>query len=218
MSEILEQVFNGVSLASILLLIALGLTFTFGQMGVINMAHGELIMAGAFTPYALQTGVGLFAGAAGAAFVVSLPVAFVVAGAMGLAMERLLIRRMYARPLAPLLVTFGMSLILQQAAKDLFGAPNVEVIAPSWLRGNWQAFGFTMPHSRIFMSRQPLRTEPSARAATLKTLLGCRSTQTCRIAATSHARTGKRCHGVCGRPSVGRWPARRSRHDGSGRL
>ncbi len=151
MSEILEQIFNGVSLASILLLIALGLTFTFGQMGVINMAHGELIMAGAFTPYALQTGVGLFAGAAGAAFVVALPVAFVVAGAMGLAMERLLIRRMYDRPLDTLLVTFGMSLILQQVAKDLFGAPNVEVIAPSWLRGNWRAFGFTMPHSRIFI-------------------------------------------------------------------
>ena len=152
MEIILEQLFNGLSLASVLLLIALGLTFTFGQMGVINMAHGELIMAGAFTPYVLQTGAwGIFAGAAGAAFVVSLPVAFVAAGLMGVAMERLLIRRMYGRPLDTLLVTFGVSLILQQAAKDVFGAPNVSVRAPTWLRGNIEPFGFTMPYSRLFI-------------------------------------------------------------------
>jgi urea transport system permease protein len=152
MEIILEQLFNGVSLASVLLLIALGLTFTFGQMGVINMAHGELIMAGAFTPYVLQTGAwGLLAGATGAAFLVSLPLAFVVAGLMGVLMERLVIRRMYGRPLDTLLVTFGISLILQQAARDLFGAPNVAVRAPSWLRGNIEPFGFTMPYSRLFI-------------------------------------------------------------------
>ena len=151
MEILLEQLFNGLSLASVLLLIALGLTFTFGQMGVINMAHGELIMAGAFTPYVLQTGVGLFAGATGAAFAVSLPVAFVVAGLMGVAMERLVIRRMYGRPLDTLLVTFGISLILQQAAKDLFGAPNVAVRAPGWLRGNVDTLGFTMPYTRLFI-------------------------------------------------------------------
>ena len=151
MDTFLEQLFNGLSLASIMLLIALGLTFTFGQMGVINMAHGELIMAGAYTPFVLQTKVGLLAGATGTAFVLALPIAFVVAGVMGLAMERLLIRRMYGRPLDTLLVTFGISLILQQAAKDLFGAANVEVVAPSWLRGRWRAFGFTMPHSRLFI-------------------------------------------------------------------
>ncbi|HSH22899.1 MAG TPA: urea ABC transporter permease subunit UrtB, partial [Acidimicrobiales bacterium] len=151
MEILLEQLFNGLSLASVLLLIALGLTFTFGQMGVINMAHGELIMAGAFTPYVLQTGVGAFAGAAGAAFAVSLPLAFLVAGLMGVAMERLVIRRMYGRPLDTLLVTFGISLILQQAGKDLFGAPNVAVRAPSWLRGNVDVAGFTMPYSRLFI-------------------------------------------------------------------
>ncbi len=149
MEIILEQLFNGLSLASVLLLIALGLTFTFGQMGVINMAHGELIMAGAFTPYVLQTG--LMAGAAGAAFMVSLPLAFVVAGLMGVAMERLIIRRMYGRTLDTLLVTFGISLILQQAGKDLFGAPNVAVRPPDWLRGNIDTFGFTMPYSRLFI-------------------------------------------------------------------
>jgi urea transport system permease protein len=151
MGTILEQLFNGVSLASVLVLIALGLTFTFGQMGVINMAHGELIMAGAYTPYVLQHRTALFHGHDGLAYVLALPVAFVVAGVMGIVMERLLIRRMYGRPLDTLLVTFGVSLILQQGAKDLFGAPNVGVVAPTFLRGNSRLAGFTMPHSRIFI-------------------------------------------------------------------
>lgn len=151
MATILEQLFNSVSVASVLLLIALGLTFTFGQMGVINMAHGEFIMAGAFTPYVLQTKVALLAGAAGASFLLALPVAFLVAGVMGVVLERTLIRRMYGRPLDTLLVTFGISLLLQQLARDLFGAPNVSITAPSWLRGNWAVLGFTMPHSRLFI-------------------------------------------------------------------
>ena len=142
METFLEQLFNGVSLGSILLLVALGLTFTFGQMGVINMAHGEFIMAGAYTPYMLQTSsIGLFAGATGAglAFVAALPLAFLLAGVMGVILERVLLRRMYGRPLDTLLVIFGVSLILQQGAKDLFGAPNVNVRAPTWLTGNWSA-------------------------------------------------------------------------------
>ena len=154
MENLLEQIFNGVSLGSVLLLVALGLTFTFGQMGVINMAHGEFIMAGAYTPYVLQTGtIGLFAGSAGAglAFVAALPLAFAVAGLMGVVLERVLIRRMYGRQLDTLLVTFGVSLMLQQGAKDLFGAPNVNVRAPSWLTGNWRLLGVTMPHSRLFI-------------------------------------------------------------------
>jgi urea transport system permease protein len=152
MDAVLGQLFNGVSLASVLLLIALGLTFTFGQMGVINMAHGELIMAGAFTPYVLQTKVGLLAGAtAGTAFVLSIPLAFVVAGLMGVAMERLVLRRMYGRPLDTLLVTFGISLVLQQAAKDLFGASNVAVTSPTWLRGSVSLLGVDMPLSRLFI-------------------------------------------------------------------
>ena len=151
MDVALEQLFTGLSIASVLLLIALGLTFTFGQMGVINMAHGELIMAGAFAPYVLQTKVAVLAGASATAFMLSLPLAFLVAGVLGVAMERLLIRRMYGRPLDTLLVTFGLSLILQQAAKDAFGAPNVDVRAPAWLRGNWRVAGFTMPHTRLFI-------------------------------------------------------------------
>ena len=137
MSTFLEQLFNGLIIASVLLLIALGLTFTFGQMGVINMAQGELIMAGAFTPYVLQTQVAWFAGAAGTAFLVALPLAFVVGGLLGFLMN-LILRRMYGRALDTLLVTFGIALLLQQVAKDIFGAPNVEVVVPSWLQGNWR--------------------------------------------------------------------------------
>lgn len=151
MSVYLEQVFNGLSLGWILLLVALGLTFTFGQMRVINMAHGELIMVGAYTPYVLQAEVGLFAGMQSTAFVLALPLAFVVAGALGLVLERTLLARMVDRPLDTLLVTFGVSLMLQQAAKDLFGAPNVEVKAPSWLRGKWVLLDVSMPHTRLFI-------------------------------------------------------------------
>jgi urea transport system permease protein len=151
MGTVIEHLFNGLSLASILLLVALGLTFTFGQMGVINMAHGELIMTGAYTPYVLQTKVGLLAGSTTSAFLLALPLAFAVTALMGVVMERLLLRRMYGRPLDTLLVTFGLSLILQQAAKDLFGAANVEVVAPSWLRGNIRLAGVAMPHSRLFI-------------------------------------------------------------------
>ena len=136
METFLEQVFNGVSQGSILLLIALGLTFTFGQMGVINMAHGELIMTGAYTPYVLQTEVGLFAGATSTAFMLSLPVAFVAAGLVGVLMERLLLRRMYDRPLDTLLVTFGVRLLLQQAAKSYFGAAERERHRPVVADGN----------------------------------------------------------------------------------
>ncbi|MET0827251.1 MAG: urea ABC transporter permease subunit UrtB [Acidimicrobiales bacterium] len=149
METFLGQVFTGLSLASILLLAAVGLTFTFGQMGVINMAHGEFIMAGAYTPYVLQTGI--MAGAFGLAYVVAFPVAFVVAGLMGLVLERTLLARMTGRALDTLLVTVGVSLVLQQLARDLFGAPNVEVRAPDWLTGNWTLFGVTMPHTRLFI-------------------------------------------------------------------
>ena len=150
MSTFLEQMFNGLIIAGVLLLIALGLTFTFGQMGVINMAHGELIMAGAFTPYVLQSQMSLFAGAAGAAFLVALPLAFVVGGLLGF-LVNLIVRRMYGRALDTLLVTFGISLLLQQIAKDIFGAPNVEVVVPTWLQGRTEILGFTMPHTRLFI-------------------------------------------------------------------
>jgi urea transport system permease protein len=142
----LSQLFTGLSVGSVLLLIALGLTFTFGQMGVINLAHGELIMAGAYTAYMVGGVVGQ-----GISLLVALPVAFAVAGTMGLVLERVLIRRLYGRPLDTLLVTWGVSLVLQQLARDIFGAPNVNAKAPTWLDGGVQVFGATLPYARLFI-------------------------------------------------------------------
>ena len=141
----LNQLVIGASIGAVLLLASLGLTFTFGQMGVINMAHGEFIMAGAYTAYLLQPLVGAHA------VPVALPVAFAVGGALGLVLERLLIRRFYGRPLDTLLLTFGVSLILQQVARDLFGAPNVQVTAPAWLTGGLDVAGVRLPYNRIFI-------------------------------------------------------------------
>jgi urea transport system permease protein len=141
----LNQVVIGASIGAVLLLAALGLTFTFGQMGVINMAHGEFIMAGAYTAYVLQPLTG------DRAVVVALPVAFVVGGTLGLILERLVIRRFYGRPLDTLLLTWGISLILQQAARDVFGAPNVQVTAPAWLTGGIDLAGVRIPYNRIFI-------------------------------------------------------------------
>ncbi|GIF48731.1 urea ABC transporter membrane protein [Asanoa ferruginea] len=148
MTVIVSQLFTGVSIGAVLLLIALGLSLTFGQMGVINMAHGEFIMAGAYTVYVLQGGLA----SAGLSLLVALPVAFLVAGAMGAALEYLLIRRLYARPLDTLLVTWGVALILQQLARDIFGAPNVQTRAPDWLTGNIPVFGdLALSTNRLFI-------------------------------------------------------------------
>jgi len=146
---VFSQLFAGLSVASILLLIALGLTFTFGQMNVINMAHGEFLMAGAYTTYVLQQAFG--PELAGTTLLLSLLVAFVVAGVMGVILEATLIRRLYGRPLDTLLVTWGVSLVLQQLARDIFGAPNVQVVAPGWLRGGTTLLGVNMPWSRLFI-------------------------------------------------------------------
>ncbi|KQX61314.1 urea ABC transporter permease subunit UrtB [Streptomyces sp. Root1310] len=148
MTVILNQSFTGISIGAVLLLIALGLTLTFGQMGVINMAHGEFIMTGAYTTYVLQKSVS----GAGVSLLVALPVAFLVAGAMGALLEWLLIRRLYTRPLDTLLVTWGVSLMLQQLARDVFGAPNVQTHAPDLLTGNLSmGGGITFASSRLFI-------------------------------------------------------------------
>jgi urea transport system permease protein len=151
MTVLISQSFTGISIGAVLLLIALGLSLTFGQMGVINMAHGEFIMAGAYTVYLLQGPIG----SAGVSLLVALPVAFLVAGAMGVLLEWLLIRRLYARPLDTLLVTWGVSLMLQQLARDLFGAPNVQTRTPEWLSGHFTLVGgadpLTLAHRRLFI-------------------------------------------------------------------
>ena len=149
MEVIGNQLFVGLSIASILLLVALGLTFTFGQMNVINMAHGEFIMAGAYTTHSVQVALG--AGAVTLGFGLALPAAFVVAGSLGLLLEFLVIRRLYGRPLDTLLVTWGIGLMLQQAARDIFGAQNVNVEAPSVLDGGVTVGGVDMSYPRLFI-------------------------------------------------------------------
>ena len=144
MGALANQLPIGLGIAAVLLLIALGLTFTFGQMGVINMAHGEFIMAGAYTAYLLQD-------LTSQSFLIALPVAFAVAGSMGLLLEWSLIRRFYGRPLDTLLLTWGVSLVLQQLARDVFGAPNVQVTAPGWLVGGVDVLGVRLPHNRVFI-------------------------------------------------------------------
>ncbi|MGI5159994.1 urea ABC transporter permease subunit UrtB [Microbispora sp. CA-102843] len=180
MEGVLNQLPIGLSIGAVLLLIALGLTFTFGQMGVINMAHGEFIMAGAYTAYLLQ-GVG---------FLVALPAAFAVAGLMGLVLERTLIRRFYGRPLDTLLLTWGVSLMLQQLARDLFGAPNVQVASPAWLRGG---VGI-LPYNRLFIMALAVLSVLAIWAYMNRTGQGRRMRavmQNRRLAATSGIDTGR---------------------------
>ncbi|MGI5190458.1 urea ABC transporter permease subunit UrtB [Promicromonospora sp. CA-289599] len=145
--DIIAQLFAGLSLGSVLLLAALGLSLTFGQMGVINMAHGEFMMAGAYTAFVVQ---GLI-GDAGVSLLVALPLGFLVGGLLGLLLEATLIHRMYRRPLDTLLVTWGVALVLQQVARDVFGAPNVDVAAPAWLSGAVQVGGLALPRTRLFI-------------------------------------------------------------------
>jgi len=147
MSGVAGQLFAGLSLGSILLLAALGLSLTFGQMGVINMAHGEFVMAGAFTAYVVQQVIS----DAGVSLLLSIPLGFVVGGLLGVLLEATLIRRMYHRPMDTLLVTFGVSLILQQVARDVFGAPSVAVAAPAWLGGSLRLGTVELPVGRLFI-------------------------------------------------------------------
>ncbi|WP_251150181.1 urea ABC transporter permease subunit UrtB [Cellulosimicrobium sp. Marseille-Q4280] len=147
MDVLFSQLFAGLSLGSVLLLAALGLALTFGQMGVINMAHGEFMMAGAYTAFVVQGVVG----SAGVSLLVALPLGFLVGGLLGLLLEATLIHRMYKRPLDTLLVTWGVALVLQQVARDVFGAPNVDVRAPSWLSGAFDLFGLAVPKTRLFI-------------------------------------------------------------------
>jgi urea transport system permease protein len=149
--DIAARVFSGVSLGTILLLAALGLAITYGLMGVINMAHGELIMMGAYATYAVQN---LFRQLAPGAFdwylLFAVPVAFVVSGLVGVALERTVIRHLYGRPLETLLATWGLSLILIQAVRTVFGAQNVQVENPAWMSGGVEIMtDVVLPYSRI---------------------------------------------------------------------
>ena len=149
--ERLGLLFTGVSLGSILLLVALGLAITYGLMGVINMAHGELMMIGAYATYLVQN---VFRSALPGAFdwyiVAAVPVSFLAAALVGAALERSVIRWLYGRPLETLLATWGISLILMQAVRSIFGAQNVGVENPSWLSGGVQVLpNLVLPYNRL---------------------------------------------------------------------
>ena len=130
-----ETLFFGLSLGSVLVLAAIGLSITFGVMGIINMAHGELMMLGAYTTYVVQQAM---PGHIGASIVVAIPAAFMVSALAGVAIERGIVRFLYGRPLETLLATFGVSLVLQQLVRDVFSANNRPIETPAWLAGSLQ--------------------------------------------------------------------------------
>lgn len=147
--ELMEQLFFGLSLGSVLLLIATGLAITFGVMGVINMAHGELIMIGAYTAYVVQL---LMPNSLEYSILVAIPMAFLVAGAVGVLIERCVIRFLHGRPLETLLATFGISLILQQTVRSIFSPLNRQVSSPSWLSGSLDINPiFSLTYNRLYI-------------------------------------------------------------------
>jgi urea transport system permease protein len=149
--EKLGALFTGISLGSILLLVALGLAITYGLMGVINMAHGELMMIGAYATYVVQI---LFRQYLPAAFdwylLVAVPTSFLSAALVGAVLERLVLKHLYGRPLETLLATWGISLVLMQSVRSLFGAQNVGVENPSWMSGGVQLLSnLSLPYNRL---------------------------------------------------------------------
>ena len=151
--EKLGALFTGISLGSILLLVALGLAITYGLMGVINMAHGELMMIGAYATYVVQ---GLFRqylpGMFDAYLLVAVPASFLAAALVGAVLERLVLRHLYGRPLETLLATWGISLVLMQGVRSLFGAQNVGVENPSWMSGGVQLLAnLSLPYNRLII-------------------------------------------------------------------
>ena len=146
------NLFEGISLGSILLLAAIGLSITFGVMGVINMAHGEMIMLGAYSAFVVQQAFRTFLPPVflNAYLIVAIPVAFAITALIGIALERTVIRFLYGRPLETLLSTWGISLILQQAVRSVFGPDNRAVANPDWMTGGMQLMGgFTMTWNRL---------------------------------------------------------------------
>ncbi|MFT4507256.1 urea ABC transporter permease subunit UrtB [Caballeronia sp. 15711] len=149
--EIVGTIFAGLSLGSVLLLAALGLAITYGLIGVINMAHGEFLMIGAYATYVVQNLVQHYApGAFNWYPLFAVPVSFAAAAVVGIVLERLVIKHLYGRPLETLLTTFGISLILIQATRTIFGAQNVQVTNPSWMSGGVSVMqNLILPYNRL---------------------------------------------------------------------
>jgi len=144
MDILVNQLFAGLSIASILLMIALGLAIIYGAMGVINLAHGEFVMLGAYTTWALQTYAGL-------SILVAIPIVFFVVGAIGWLIEKIIVQRLYHRPLDTILATWGIGIILQQIVRLTIGSDSLFVKGPDILTGNIQIGGVVMSNYRIFV-------------------------------------------------------------------
>ncbi|MDE1141842.1 MAG: urea ABC transporter permease subunit UrtB [Paraburkholderia tropica] len=195
-SEIAGTLFAGLSLGSVLLLAALGLAITYGLIGVINMAHGEFLMIGAYATYVVQT---LFQRYAPGAFdwypLLAIPASFVAAALVGAVIERLVIRHLYGRPLETLLTTFGISLILIQATRMIFGAQNVQVENPAWMSGGVTVMqNLILPYNRLAILAFALIVVGIAWTVLTKTRLGLfvrAVTQNRRMAACVGVRTAR---------------------------
>lgn len=152
MADLINTLFNGLSLGSIYLLVALGLSITFGLMGVINMAHGEFVMIGAYMTFIMQQiFISAFGKSGNLYYIVAIPFAFVLTFLLGCIMEKTLITRLYGRKMDSLLATWGISLILQQAARSIFGSQGVNVNAPDFLKSGIKLGDCTFSYNRMFI-------------------------------------------------------------------
>ena len=183
-----QTVYFGISLGSVLLLSAIGLAITFGVMGVINMAHGELMMLGAYTTYVVQQ---LMPNHIEYSLLVAIPAAFLISGAVGVAIERGVIRFLYGRPLETLLATFGISLVLQQAVRTIFSPLNRSVETPSWMSGAWEInSALSLTFNRLYIIIFSLLVFAALLLILKKTSLGLQ------VRAVSQNRTMARAMGV----------------------
>jgi urea transport system permease protein len=190
--SIIQNLIFGVSAASVLLLAAIGLAITFGVMGVINMAHGEMVMLGAYTTFVVQSL--LPPSLTQWSLAIALPLAFLVAAVVGIAIERLVIRYLYGRPLETLLATWGVSLILQQGVRSLFGANNRQVSAPDFMSGSVDWGGLQITAGRLWIIALAILVFAALQLALRATSFGLRMravTQNRRMAAAMGISTGR---------------------------
>ena len=191
--SVAQSVYYGVSLGSVLLLAAAGLAITFGVMGVINMAHGEMVMIGAYVTFVVQQLMHAYLPSLyGISLLIAVPMAFLTSGLVGVAVERSLIRWLYGRPLETLLATWGLSLVLQQVVRSLFGANNRDVDTPGWMSGATQLGGLTLTWNRMYIILFAFLVVAALMAALRYTPLGLRMravTQNRRMAAAMGIRT-----------------------------
>lgn len=191
-AELIGNLFAGLSLGSVLLLAALGLAITYGLIGVINMAHGEFLMIGAYATYAVQSVFRAhFPGAFEWYLLAALPAAFLASALVGFVLERLVLRHLYGRPLETLLATFGVSLLLMQAVRTVFGAQNVEVANPAWMSGGFALLpALVIPCNRVVIIVFALAVVAVAWGVLNRTRLGLF------VRATTQNRTMAACVGV----------------------